>query len=230
MNAESDSGHRGRAGTADRELQVDTMTEGRKRKPVREKMEQACDVRYDSFWAMVMIFFTMSLTGWLWEVCFHLLSEGGFVNRGSLHGPWLPIYGYGSILILKLPQKLRRKPLLEFLAIVLLCGCVEYYISWFLEQIYGMRWWDYSEYLLNLNGRICVEGLLAFGIGGMAIVYFYAPLLDRLFRRIPKRMLVPLCLALILLFCADQIYSGRSPNLGEGITVAGVCGLKVRMR
>ena len=147
-----------------------------------------------------------------------MISDGSFVNRGFFHGPWLPIYGSGSVLILTLLNKLRKKPLLEFLAIILLCGCIEYYISWFLEQLYdGLRWWDYSDYFLNLNGRICVEGLLAFGVGGMVIVYVYAPLLDCLFRRIPKKILVSACLVLILIFCTDLIYSGKYPNLGNGI-------------
>lgn len=120
---------------------------------------------------------------------------------------------FRSVLILTLLNKLRKKPLLEFLAIILLCGCIEYYISWFLEQLYdGMRWWDYSDYFLNLNGRICVEGLLAFGVGGMVIVYVYAPFLDCLFRRIPKKILVPVYLVLILIFCADLIYSGKNPK------------------
>ncbi|MBC5743354.1 putative ABC transporter permease [Lachnospiraceae bacterium MD308] len=194
------------------------MTERNKWKSMIEKIGHVCEGKYDSFWPMVMIFFTMSLTGWLWEVCLHLISDGSFVNRGFLHGPWLPIYGSGSILILTLLHKLRKKPLLEFLAIILLCGCIEYYISWFLEQMYdGMRWWDYSDYFLNLNGRVCVEGLLAFGFGRMVIVYFYAPLLDHLFRRIPKKILAPVCLVLILIFCADLIYSGKNPNLGIGI-------------
>ena len=56
-----------------------------------------------------------------------------------------------------------------------------------------------------------------FGFGGMVIVYFYAPLLDHLFRRIPKKILAPVCLVLILIFCADLIYSGKNPNLGIGI-------------
>lgn len=194
------------------------MSVRKKWRSVIEKTGHVCERKYDSFWFMVMLFFTMSLTGWLWEVCLHLISEGSFVNRGFLHGPWLPIYGSGSVLILTLLNKLRKKPLLEFLAIIILCGCIEYYISWFLEQLYGgIRWWDYSDYFLNLNGRICVEGLLAFGFGGMVIVYFYAPLLEQLFRRIPKKILVSVCLVLILLFCADLIYSGKHPNLGNGI-------------
>lgn len=172
----------------------------------------------DSLWTTVMIFFIMSVAGWLWEVGFHLILNGSFVNRGLFHGPWLPIYGYGSVLILTFFKKLRKKPLLEFLSIITLCGCIEYFISWFLEQLYdGMRWWDYSNYFLNLNGRICVEGLLAFGVGGMAIVYFLGPALERLIGRIPRKILAPICLFLLLIFCADMIYSGKNPNLGYGI-------------
>ena len=202
----------------DSNIEGNVMTERKKQKSLTEKIGHVFAEKQDSFWPMVMIFFTMSLTGWVWEVCLHLISEGRLVNRGLLHGPWLPLYGYGSILILTVLHRLRKKPLLEFLAIVLLCGCLEYGISWFLEQAYdGMRWWDYSDYFLNLNGRICVEGLLAFGIGGMAIVYVYAPFLDRLFRRIPKKILVMVCLVLILIFSVDLIYSCKNPNLGNGI-------------
>lgn len=172
-----------------------------------------------SFFSLVMLFFSMSVAGWLWEVAFHLITDGSFVNRGFLHGPWLPIYGSGSILILTLLHKLRKKPFLEFLSIILLCGCIEYFISWFLEQVYdGMKWWDYSEYAFNLDGRICAEGLLAFGIGGMAIVYLGAPFLNELFRRLPKKILVSASLVLFLLFCIDLICSCKNPNIGNGIT------------
>lgn len=172
-----------------------------------------------SVWFMIMMFFVMSMLGWLWEVCLLLISEGRFVNRGVLHGPWLPVYGFGSVLIMMLFYRLRKWPLVEFLAIVLLCGCIEYSTSWYLETLYdGMKWWDYSGYPLNLDGRICVEGLLAFGVGGMLIVYFLIPLFERLFCRIPKKAVVFICILLIVLFGIDQIYSAKTPNTGDGIT------------
>ena len=103
--------------------------------------------------------------------------------------------------------------------IFILCGGLEYFISWFLEQLYdGKKWWDYSDYFLNLNGRICMEGLFAFGIGGMFLVYVLEPLLGRLFQRIPKKFLMMACLVLLLLFAADLLYSGGNPNMGHGIT------------
>lgn len=181
-----------------------------------------CEEKHDSIWSAVMIFFVMSLAGWLWEVGFHWIRNGSFVNRGFLHGPWLPIYGSGSVLVLVLLNRLRKKPLLEFLAIVILCGVIEYCVSWILEQLYdGTKWWDYSECFGNLNGRICAGGLLAFGVGGMLLVYFLAPLLDNLFRRIPKKIRMTICLILLLLFCMDLLYSGKHPNMGNGITKPG---------
>lgn len=195
------------------------MTKRERWKSAVRKVGDNCEKNSESLCSMVMIFFSMSLTGWLWEVGLHLITDGSFVNRGFLHGPWLPIYGSGSVLILVFLNKLRKRPLLEFLSIILLCGCIEYYISWLLEQIYdGKKWWDYSDYFLNLNGRICAEGLLAFGFGGMLLVYVVAPLLDHAFRRIPKKVLVTVCLILILLFCADLICSSQNPNIGNGIT------------
>lgn len=190
--------------------------------PEKEKREWIGTLHYMraySVWSLILIFFVMSLIGWLWEVLLHLITSGTFVNRGVLHGPWLPIYGSGSVLILLLLNKLRSKPLLEFGGAVVLCGSIEYGVACYLEQAYnGMKWWDYTGYFLNLNGRICAEGLLTFGIGGMLIVYLLAPFLDSLFRRLPKKALVSLCLVLLLAFGADQLYSKGNPNTGEGIT------------
>ena len=45
------------------------------------------------------MFFGFCLVGWLWEVTLHLITHGEFVNRGMLHGPWLPIYGGGVVMI-----------------------------------------------------------------------------------------------------------------------------------
>jgi hypothetical protein len=89
------------------------------------------------------------------------------------------------VIILVLLKKLREKPALEFVAAMVLCGCLEYFSSWYLEMTHdGQRWWDYTGYFLNINGRICAEGLLTFGLGGLAIVYLLAPALDNLLSRI----------------------------------------------
>ena len=176
-------------------------------------------LRYYSVWSVILIFFTLSFAGWVWEVSLHLITDGEFANRGVMHGPWLPIYGCGSVMILLLLNKFRRKPAVEFVLAMLLCGCVEYFTSLFLESLHGgTRWWDYTGYFLNLQGRICAEGLLTFGIGGMAIVYVLVPFLDGLFRKLPVRALIITACILSAAFAVDQVYSLKYPNEGKGIT------------
>ncbi|MBQ6312093.1 MAG: DUF975 family protein, partial [Lachnospiraceae bacterium] len=134
-------------------------------------------VRPYTIWSLILAFIFFSFVGWLWEVSLHLIKDGVFVNRGVFHGPWLPIYGGGLVMILIVLARFRKKPQVEIALIVVLCGIVEYFTSLFLELSAGMRWWDYTGYFLNLNGRICAEGLLVFALGGAAVVYLAMPLL-----------------------------------------------------
>ena len=185
----------------------------------RKHMENVHYLRLYSVWSVLLLFFSFSFIGWIWEVSLHLISDGDFVNRGVLHGPWLPIYGAGGVLILLVLNRLRAKPLAEFTGIIILCGIVEYSTSYVLEIMHnGKKWWDYSGYFLNLNGRICAEGLLVFGLGGLAIVYIVAPLLDNHFRKLRMNVIIPLCIGLLACYMTDTIYSVKHPNEGKGIT------------
>jgi len=186
----------------------------------RRKLVQSLNyMRYYSLWSLIVIFLSMSMFGWLWEVGMHLVSYGEFVNRGALHGPWLPIYGTGAVLILTVLNRFRKNPALEFGATIVLCGFLEYMTSLVMESVTGgTKWWDYSGYFLNLNGRICAEGLLVFGIGGLAIVYIIAPVIDDLTGRLNERKVMTVCTVLLVLFLADAVYSQIHPNTGEGVT------------
>ena len=169
--------------------------------------------------SILVCFFFMCFVGWIWEVSLSMISYGCFVNRGVLHGPWIPIYGFGCVLILLLLKRFRMRPKVEFSMAVLLCGCIEYFTGFFLELTHnGQKWWDYTGYFLNLHGRICAEGLLVFGVGGMAFVYVIAPLIDNWVKEHLNKRLSTACLVLLLLFGADVVYSHFEPNIGEGVT------------
>ena len=189
-----------------------------KQREQRNLLESTHYIRHYSLCSLIILFFVFSLVGWLWEVSLHLINDGVFVNRGTMYGPWLPIYGTGGVIILTILNKLRQKPTAEFFGIVVLCGAVEYFTSYILQVTEGQLWWNYSGYFLNLNGRICAEGLLVFAIGGMAIVYLVAPRLDNRLRRLNSKAVVCVCLALVLAFGCDFVYSVFHPNSGSGIT------------
>lgn len=176
-------------------------------------------LRHYSIPSLLLLFFLLAMVGWLWEVTLHVIQGGGLVNRGVLYGPWLPIYGAGSVMFLVLLNRFRGRIWLEFTLAAALAGVVEYATSWYLELAHGgVRWWDYSGYYLNLNGRICAEGLLLFGMGGLAVVYVVAPRVDSVLRRIKARWKVPVVVALSALFILDMVYSHYHPNMGPGVT------------
>ena len=101
---------------------------------------------------------------------------------------------------------------------MLLCGVLEYMTSYYLEVTKGMRWWDYTGYILNLNGRICAEGLIVFVVGGMAAVYILVPLIDSQLSHVNTKTLSLIAVVLVIAFICDMVYSHYVPNTGEGIT------------
>ncbi len=168
--------------------------------------------------SLILIFFAFSVVGWLWEEGVHLFMTGEFVKRGTMAGPWLPIYGAGGVLSILLLKRLSDRPAWTYVLTVLLCGTIEYASAWFLWKTVHMKWWDYTGYFANIHGRVCLEGLIVFGLGGCAAIYLFGPLLDELFSRVSRRLLIVLCAVLLLLFAADGVYSIGHPNTGKGIT------------
>lgn len=189
--------------------------------PEQRKLKSLAHIHYMRHYSvpsLVALFFIFAIFGWTWELFFYYLQQGKIINRGVLHGPWLPIYGVGGLLILIFLFAFRRHPWLHLLTTVVLCGAVEYFGGWALEAIFHQKWWDYSGYFLNINGRVCAEGLFVFGVAGMAFIYVLAPLLDNLIRKANLKILVPVEAVFLLAFIADIIISAFVPNTGDGIT------------
>ena len=87
-----------------------------------------------------------------------------------------------------------------------------------MEKIFKIRWWDYSRRKFNINGRICLEGLLVFGLAGCAFTYVIAPILDNLYSKIKPKIASILCVVLISLYLVDLMYTKVNPNTGVGIS------------
>lgn len=171
-----------------------------------------------SLTAGVLLFFTGAFVGWLYEVLLFVFKDGMFVDRGMLHGPWLPIYGLGCLMMVWLKGKIGHRPALYFLISTLACGVMEYTSSWLAETVYHVRWWDYSDCFLNLNGRIFLGGLLGFGIAGCLFAFVLFPFLTKLYHRIPEERRYVLAAILLTVFLIDLALSLIFPNMGLGIT------------
>ncbi len=171
-----------------------------------------------SFFYYIWLFCFLSLIGWLWEVLLYLATEHRFVNRGVLFGPWLPIYGAGGLFLYFLFFRVKKHPVWIFLLSALVCSALEYFCSWFLEKSWGVRWWDYSDYFGNLNGRICLLGSVLFGVGALALIYLLLPCFEKIYEKIPPRVRKTVGWILLILFLADAAYAAAAPNMGKGIS------------
>ncbi len=125
---------------------------------------------------LYILFWLYAILGYLMEVIRIFIKEKKFVNRGFLLGPYCPIYGVGGVL-LSLINGYKDDPFIVFSVSIVICSFIEYLASYILELIYKVRWWDYSDRFLNVNGRICLTNTIEFGVLGMLIVCYFNPIL-----------------------------------------------------
>ena len=104
----------------------------------------------------ILCFFAYSFLGWVCECIYCSIPAKKFINRGFLEGPYCPIYGCGAMLVIYLLTPFAAKPLLLFVAGILVTSALEYITSWLMEMFFHTKWWDYSTYPFNINGRICL--------------------------------------------------------------------------
>ncbi len=122
-------------------------------------------------WLMIYSFF-----GWVYESILCSITSGSLVNRGFLNGPICPVYGFGALVVILAfwwePDI--RVWNLFFSSMVLTCT-LEYLTSWAMEKLFHARWWDYSQYRFNINGRVCLLGAVAFGAFSVLLIKVVHP-------------------------------------------------------
>lgn len=154
-----------------------------------------------------ILYIFYSFIGWLWEVVDKLVEEKKFVNRGFLIGPYCPIYGVGCTLLVLLLSKYSNNLLSLFIHSIIICSILEYTTSYFMEKIFHARWWDYSKQKFNLNGRICAETMIPFGIFGSLIVGYVNPFLTNSLEKLSPNIITTTALVLAIIYVIDTILS-----------------------
>lgn len=155
---------------------------------------------------LIYFFFAFCFVGWVWEVGLHFVQAHEFVNRGTLYGPWIPIYGVGGVGIIALLDRFKANAARLFALAVGLCAVLEYITSWVLDFMFDSSYWSYEGMLFNVNGRICLAGLLAFGFGGLLAVYVAAPAISSRVEKLPERVRYAGAAALVGAFLCDIGY------------------------
>ena len=165
-----------------------------------------------------LFFFCFSFIGWVYESTLSLVYVGHLVNKGTLYGPWIPIYGVGGVAVLVLLKPIRERPVLTFFTAMAVCGVIEYLSATIIYDVSGLEYWSYAGYFFNIQGRVCLEGLLVFGMGCTAVIYFFAPLLDTRLNRIPLWLRRWIVIILATAFLTDAGFTAFHPRTGAGLT------------
>lgn len=151
-------------------------------------------------------FVLYSIIGWVWEVIICSVPAKRFINRGFLNGPYCPIYGSGALLVIALLGGI-ESPVKLFLTGAVLTCTLEYITSWAMEKLFHARWWDYSDKPLNINGRVCMSGFLAFGALSTILLLLIHPAVEAYTMRLSETAVSVAALVLFALVLSDVVYT-----------------------
>ena len=154
-----------------------------------------------------LLFLIYSFIGWLIEVIGKLIEKHKFINRGFLIGPICPIYGHGCILMILTLSRYKDNPLTLFIYAIFICSLLEYFTSYFMEKIFKARWWDYSTKRFNLNGRICAETMIPFGILGTLVICVINPIFEYLLNLFNFETIKIIAIVLFIIYIIDYTIS-----------------------
>ena len=157
---------------------------------------------------LFLVFFVYSVIGFIIEItsCF-IFTKKFTMSRGYLLGPYIPVFGFGALIMVYLLGKYRNDILVLFVLSAVLCSAVEYFTSLLMEKIFKLRWWDYSKDKFNINGRICLRNGFLFGIGGVVIVRYFHPILDKFLLSLDSNIIIIVGWILAGIIIIDTIIS-----------------------
>ena len=138
-----------------------------------------------TFYRISIYFVFYSFIGYLLETGFGLISKGVIESRQSfLFGPFCAIYGIGAILMIITLNKFKDRPVLLFFGGVVVGSVAEYGMSFVCEKVFHFIWWDYSDYFLNINGRVCLYFSVMWGALAILLIRYVNPFFNKILLKI----------------------------------------------
>lgn len=170
-----------------------------------EKIKKNIDI-----WSIFSYLILYSIAGFIIETTFGLVTKGVVESRKSfLYGPFCAIYGIGAIVMISFLKN--KKNILElFFGGALIGAIVEYLMSYICEKFFGVKWWDYSNMLLNIKGRTCLFYAVSWGILSIILIKFVNPNTDKFISVLKENLFSFKLITAILIafFCFDALLSG----------------------
>lgn len=144
-----------------------------------------------SVWRIMAYFVIYSVVGYIIETIFGIITKGVWESRQIfLYGPFCAIYGLGASIMIMFLHKYSKNYTRLFIGGFIVGSIVEYLVSWIGELLLGVKWWDYSDMPLNINGRICVYFSIFWGFLALYLIASFNPRIDRLINWIKSKLSV----------------------------------------
>lgn len=151
----------------------------------------------------IMYFMIYAFIGWFIESTFKSLLYQKPINSGFLNGPFIPIYAVGALFIITFLQRFQGQNLKLFLIGFFSMTLIEYITGYIMEKIFNTSWWDYTGNLLNIDGKICLENSIYWGLLTAFFVNFMHPKINNFVSKIPTNIGETVILIFIVYFIID---------------------------
>lgn len=167
-----------------------------------------------TIWKILAYFIIYSFLGYIVETLFGIFTKGVWESRQSfLYGPFCAIYGLGAVIMIVFLHRYEKKYNALFIGGFIIGSITEYLVSLIGEIILGVKWWDYSNMPLNINGRICVYFSLFWGFLSIYLIASLNPKIDRLINWVKSKFkslktLKAITLATIIILFIDCLCTG----------------------
>ncbi len=151
-------------------------------------------------------FVLCSFIGWTYETVLMSIVSGKLLDRGLLHIPICPIYGFGFLLLLLCLRKVKGS-LMIFIIGAIATTVLELVSSYLIDYFLGYSLWNYDHFPLNFEGRVCLTASLAFGF--MCVIYFQLirPKFKRIIAKVPQKIMYISCLTFFVIIMIDLCLS-----------------------
>lgn len=151
------------------------------------------------------VFIVMSICGWIMELIYSSITLHRLNIPGFLYGPWCPIYGTGAVIIMLFCDD--KNIIKKIGKIFILTTVLEYIVSALLESIVGVKWWNYSNEFLNINGRVCLLYSTYWLVIGLILLKYIKPWFEKMYKKIKFKKKETIINITMLVIVADMIFS-----------------------
>lgn len=162
-----------------------------------------------SFTIWIFIFYIYCFLGWIVESSIVSVRTRKLVNRGFLKIPMLPIYGFGAVMMLFVSLPIKDKPILIYFAGMIAATLLEYIAAVLIENIFKIKYWDYTEDKFNFQGRICLESSLFWGVLSVALTLFIHKPVENFVLSLKSNTITIIVFIISIIFLIDFFISAK---------------------